>query len=184
MCWGEGGCSHLSVSRRAFTCCVCTAAGKGHPTWSSPPHPPHLATPFHLPFTGSAHWTLWESNLPSATVCQKPLLHPSSSSSHLTAGFLTSVLSGEPVHGEDRGLCQAMQPGSARHLSQGWLTLELGVPSPAIVQGSGMQVRDQDCWARVLAPPPPCWVTWGWLLDLSAPQILHQCRQRVPESKA
>ena len=126
----------------------------------------------------------WESNLPSATVCQKPLLHPSSSSSHLTAGFLTSILSGEPVHGEDRGLCQAMQPGSARHLSQGWLTLELGVPSPAIVQGSGMQVRDQDCWARVLAPPPPCWVTWGWLLDLSVPQILHQCCQRVPESKA
>ena len=183
MCWGEGGCSHLSVSRRAFTCCVCTAAGKGYPTWSSP-LPPSPGHTFPSALYRKCPLDTGKATSQVATVCQKPLLHPSSSSSHLTAGFLTSILSGEPVHGEDRGLCQSMQPGSARHLSQGWLTLELGVPSPAIVQGSGMQVRDQDCWARVLAPPPPCWVTWGWLLDLSVPQILHQCCQRVPESKA
>ena len=178
--WGEGGCPHLSVSGRALTC---SAQLQGRDLPPGVPGPPLLATPFHLPFTGSAHRTLGEQPpkchyVPEASPSPELLLKPSDSS------FLISILSGEPVHGEDRDLCQATLPGSARHLPQGRLTLELGVPSPTTMQGSGMQVRGQDCWARVLAPPPPCWVTWGWLLHLSVPQILHQCRQRVPESKA
>ena len=166
---------HLSVSGGALTCSVCTAAGKGHPTWSSRPTLtwPHLSicplqeVPIGHCGRATSQVPLCARAYPSPELILKPsdsrlpYLHPEWGASSRRR----------------QGLVPGHQPGSARHLSQGWLTLELGVPSPTTVQGSGMQIQDQDCWARVLAPPPPCWVTWGWLLYLSVPQILHQCHQ-------
>lgn len=175
MGWGEGGCStYLSPGGPSPALSAQLQGRDIPPGVPGPPSPGHTV-PSAL-YRKCPLDTVGEQP-PKCHCVPEPLLHLSSSSSHLIAGFLISILSGEPVHGEDRDLCQAMQPGNARPLSQGWLTLELGVPSPTTVQGSGMQVQDQHCWARVLAPPPPCWVTWGWLLDLSVPQILHQCHQ-------
>lgn len=73
-------------------------------------------------------------------------------------GFLFSILDGEP---------RAMQVGSGGH-HPSLAGSGVRVLSPSTLQCSGCGL-----WSKtaVLAPYPPLWVTWGWLLSLSVPQF-------------
>ena len=90
--------------------------GTSHLEFPAPLTWPHLPT-CPLQEVPIGHW---ESNLPSATMCQKPLLHLNSSSSHpIAASFLHPEWGASSwrrpglVPGHAARQCQASPPGAA-----------------------------------------------------------------------